>query len=290
MPGHNIMMDGDFTANSQFQTIADLDVKLCIYNGLVCTPHLWESEINVCRQLDLEDEYGVDACNEPGNYTLEANFTLPHHEWWEDLAFDGFTFTMYLTLDKDLQCQGQFVTRVYYGQEKWMAVAVSSLLLTMGFSYYLSRRCCTAAEEVAEEEIKADLLEDGIIILKSSTEIERTMEDRRKERALHRARDIVGGDAIIMRKSSADIESTMEDKRKERAVKRACDILGDDDSVTTTSYLPMLDFSSSAVRHADRMAQVRQAHFERLQVARESRRPNKSDLIMKQLRGASKRK
>ena len=88
--------------------------------------------MNVCRELDLLDLNGNEECNQIGNYTLERSFVLPQHTWYTDLAVEGFPFTMYVTLDNDLECRANFVTHVYYGKESWMTVVVGSLVLVMG--------------------------------------------------------------------------------------------------------------------------------------------------------------
>ena len=239
------------TANQAFQTIADVDIKLC--SAGICTPNIVEEELNVCRQLDLLDEDGYEMCNQPGNYTLEASFTLPSHTWWADLAFEGFSFNMFVTLDNDLECHAEFVTHVYYGTEAWMTLAVGSLVVVMGFSWWARKKCKVCCEgdpdtlkEILDDDqntTQAKFHDDGIVILSSPSEVSQQMN----------ATDVHG----------------------ERAVKRVENMNNDDDSVTTHAYQQMLDFSPQGLSHVDQMEQVRQAHFERLRRTRNSRRVTK---------------
>ena len=273
-------------------------MKLCAAG--VCTPNILEDEINVCRELDLLDEYGVEQCNQEGNYTLEASFTLPQHYnslWWADMvAFEGMSFQLYVTLDYDLECHAEFVTHVYYGTESWMTLAAGSLVLVLGVSWYAKKKCKTACcngddseallKEIMEDDenvAKGKFGDDGIVTVAASSASE-TPAERELElpatppQKVKKPLRIPGlAHAVVVKPMKKMMQHHMNSKKQPKKKKRNNDryqtFEGDADevdSVSTHAYKQMLDFSPNGLSHRDEMEKVRQAHFERLRKARES--------------------
>lgn len=246
------------------------------------------------------DEYGVEQCNQEGNYTLEASFTLPHHTWWADLAFEGMAFQMYVTLDGDLECHANFVTHVYYGTESWMTLAVGSLVLVMGFSWYAKKKCKTACcqgddseallKEIMEDDYNvtdAKFGDDGNITVASSSVSEPPSADVEVElpvkasppskakkplRIPGLAHAVVRPMKKMMQRQKNSTKKQLKKKKRnsDRYQTFDDDIDDDDNSVSTHAYKQMLDFTPNGLSHHDEMEKVRQAHFERLRKARAS--------------------
>lgn len=67
---------------------------------------------------------------------------------------------------------------------------------------------------------------------------------------------------------------------QKKKTRKASEVSTDDESVTSTAYLRMLDFSPEGLSHRDQMEQVREAHFDRLRKTRDSRRVKPSGGVM----------
>ncbi|CAB9497519.1 expressed unknown protein [Seminavis robusta] len=245
-PGHSVMIYGDFYSNAAFESVVDVDIKACEFGSLICTPNFVETQMNVCYDLDLLDLYGNEVCNQVGNYTLQKSYTLPsNHSWWEDVAFEGLKFNIVVLIDNELECRGTFMTRVYYEYESWMGWTVGSFAVAAALFYYLRQT------KQGLEYFNRNFTCLGKINLQ--VEEERAEEEARAAVASQTKKKIISKTTPVTVKSST---STADDE----------------ESVTSTAYLRMLDFSPKGLAHTERMEQVRQAHFERLRKIRDSRR------------------
>lgn len=254
-PGHSMLLYGEFEANDSFSSVADVEMGACLLGTHVCYPNIVETKVNLCQDLELWDLDGYQTCNKAGSYTFEASYMLPNRTWWGDFAFKGFAFNIYITLDNDLTCHAKFVTNTYYGNETWMAFAVGSLALALSGYYYVQRKRQQARAKVnlEVEEAKAGEYDDaGDVEMQpaaASPPPKKEMPQRKKK------------NKRSARKKAPPVEGYVSDVT-----------MTDDESVTTTAYSRMLDFSPEGLDHADEIEQARQAHFERLRKIRKSRR------------------
>jgi hypothetical protein len=247
-PNQSTLLDEpSVEAYDTFSSVADVDIKACSsrLGELVCTTNFIATDMNVCADLELWDEEGYQKCNEVGYYSFEASYNLPNKTWWEDFAFEGLSFQIYVTLDKDLKCHGQFRTHIYYGNERWMLlVSVSSMALVFGSYYFVQKKRETnnGKRNLAVEETKAAAVK--------------------------------GGDGTPPAEKAAITKNGDRGKTKANQL-HDCP---DDESVTSTAYLQMLDFSPEGLSHRDKMEKVREAHFERLRQIRTWRQASGSVL------------
>lgn len=225
-------VDKQVNASTYFNPIADVTIKACGLWGTWCTDALVDAEINLCTDLNFEDPYGDQACEREELYSFESSYMLPNRTWWHDLALHGTTFRMYVTLDDDLTCYGQFETHVYYDTGTWVTVAVGSMIVTAAIAYHYRKKMPKAVVDLCAAEQMVD-----------------------------------DTDAYEIEISSGD------DKAGKAAVpKRLQDLAEDSESVTSTSYLRMVDYPPEGLKHNDRMEQVRMAHLERIRLARQSQK------------------
>lgn len=263
------------TANRRFETIADIDIKLC--SAGICTKNIYEDDLNLCRELDLLDTEGYQQCNQPGNYTAEASFTLPSQQtyaWWTNILVSGVVFSLYVTLDNDLECHAQFVTHVFTGTETWMTVAVGSLVVLGVFAGYMKTKCKTVecCSGNNKNQIK-DVLDDD----------NNTYPVRSSRSLFDRGDD---DDASILRSQPPKRPVARAVSGGEISLPQTVNDPADDESVTTHAYLEMLDFSRpprrGRSRHAaeevERIPQL--LIFERLRQTRRYRQSGQQQMIV----------
>lgn len=230
--------------------MADVEIRACEFFG--CTGVMVDEEVHLCDDLNFEDAWGYDMCGPAALYTFEASYTLPNHTWWEDLAIHGFSFQIEVTFRDinggSLVCHGQFVTNVWYSTGTWVTMAVGSMMVASAIGYYYRQK-----------------MPRGVIDLCAA---ENMVDDTTTTTTTTKATDL---SSVEIMEQSRRRDKKNQTNQKQETDARLCD-LNDDESVTSTSYLRMLDFSPEGLHHSDRMEQVRQAHFERLRRTRESRR------------------
>ena len=268
-------------ASTYFNPIADVRVEACEFFGLMCTEVLYQEDYNLCTGLNLEDPYGYQACEREELYSFEVSYMLPNHTWWEDLAVNGFTFQAYVTLDSSLYCHATFETQVYYDTGAWVKMAVGSVMIAAAVAVYYKKKMPRGVIDLcaAEQQMKDDTDYTVEVVETKKNSNSNSNSNSNKSMIISKnnsnKQQLLEDASSIIQNNIKNSNNNNQQHPKVQYVQQ--EEYGDDESVTTTSYMRMLDFSPSGLSHADRMEQVRQAHFERLRMTRESRRARLSN-------------